>query len=83
MPENAYTLRVPLTATLHYAIDGTWFDYDEGSYEQVPACGNDFRGRKKLTDDWEAVTCKTCRQLLGFDEQLTEVHGDPFLRRAA
>jgi hypothetical protein len=54
-----------MTARIHYACDGTWFDYDEGCYEQVPACGNDFHGRKKLTDDPDAVTCPTCRELCG------------------
>lgn len=56
-----------MSRVLHYAVDGTFFDYDDGRYEQVPACGNDFRGRKKLTDDHEAVTCKTCRELLGLN----------------
>ena len=84
--------------TLHYSTDGTWFDYDAGRYEQVPACGNDFHRRKKLTEDWTAVTCRTCRELCGFDdaitaavhahgfapdEQLTELRGDPFRNRRA
>jgi len=54
-----------MSARLHYACDGTWFDYDEGCYEQVPACGNDFHGRKRLTDDPSEITCPTCRELLG------------------
>jgi hypothetical protein len=79
-----------MTARIHYACDGTWFDCDEGCYEQVPACGNDFHGRKRLSDDPDDITCPTCRELCGFasvgiveEEQLTEVHGDPFGERFA
>ena len=73
------TKHTPIRKTvLHYAVDGTWYDYDERQYEQVPACGNDFHGRKKLTDDPEAVSCKQCRELLGLDVQLTECLSDPF-----
>jgi hypothetical protein len=72
-----------MTARIHYACDGTWFDCDEGCYEQVPACGNDFHGRKKLTDDPDEVTCLVCRELCDLGTQLTEVHGDPFGERFA
>jgi hypothetical protein len=62
-----------MTARLHFAVDGTWFDYDEGCCELVPVCGNDFHFRKKLTDNPDAVTCRECRELCGFDEAaLTE-----------
>lgn len=71
-----------MSARLHFAVAGTWYDHDERDYEHVPACGYDFHGRKKLTDDPEAVTCKECRALCGFDVQLTDCVSDP-LRRAA
>jgi hypothetical protein len=68
---------------LHFAVDGTWFDYDANRYEQVPCCGNDFRRRKKLIADPELVNCPVCRELCGFDEGLTVCEGDPFLNRRA
>ena len=65
--------------TLHYSTDGTWFDYDAGRDEQGPAGGNDFHGRKKLTEDYRAVTCRTCRELCGFDDLLTDaIHARGF-----
>jgi hypothetical protein len=72
-----------VSAAKHFAVDGTLYDYDARQYEQLPACGYDFHGRKKLTDDPEEVTCKTCRELLGLDVQFTEVHSDPLRKLAA
>jgi hypothetical protein len=71
-----------MNGRLHYSVDGTWFDYDTNQYEQMPACGYDFHGRKKLTEDWREVTCPECRECCGFTEaeQLTEVHSDPLLK---
>jgi hypothetical protein len=58
-----------VVSVLHYAIES-----DNGIWtETVPVCGNDFRRTKKLTDDWTAVTCRKCRELCGFDEQIVEV----------
>lgn len=41
----------------------------------------------EMTDDESEVTCRRCLKALGFEpapvEQLTEVHGDPLIRRAA
>jgi hypothetical protein len=63
---------------LHLALET-----DNGIFREVgPVCGNDFRRTKRLTDDPDAVTCPSCRKLAGFDEGLTEVHGDPLLRAA-
>lgn len=73
----------PKPAMLHFAVDGTFIDYDEHRYQQVPACGNDFLGSKKLTGDPEEVTCKHCRELLGLDVQMTECVSDPFNGRLA
>ena len=68
---------------LHYAIET---DGILGCVEVQPVCGNNFHGRKKLTDDWEAVTCPECIRLCGFEaaplDQTTLVESDP-LRRAA
>jgi hypothetical protein len=72
-----------VSAAKHFAVDGTWLADDSYGYEQVPACGNDFHGRKNLTDDPEEVSCKTCRELLGLDVQMTEVHSDPFAGKLA
>ncbi len=49
--------------TRHYAIIN-----DFGLYAETNACcGNNFRRRKRLTDDPAEVTCKQCRELAGFE----------------
>jgi len=64
-----------MTRPIHYEVEVLY------ATSTGPACG--FAATGKLTDDPEQVSCKKCRKLCGFDEQLTEVHGDPFLARAA
>lgn len=53
--------------TLHYAIEGEWLLADGQGYELRPVCGNDFDGRKRLTEDPAQVTCRKCLTLSGFD----------------
>lgn len=55
--------------TRHFAVETDSYIWD--GYQ--PACGNDFRHVKKLTDTESKVTCARCRELSGFDEQLTDV----------
>lgn len=67
---------------LHFAAETDSYLWD--GYQ--PACGNDFRHTKKMTDDPAQVICRKCLTLCGFEaapaEQLTVVQSDP-LRRAA
>lgn len=62
-----------MSSLLHFEVDAPtpWPD-------ARPACGGDFHRRKALTDDPAKVTCRQCRELCGFDEQLVEVeHLEP------
>jgi hypothetical protein len=65
------------TQSLHFPIES-----DNGIWREVgPVCGNDFRRRKKLTEDWTQITCPQCIRLCGFEvvpeEQLTDCGPDP------
>jgi hypothetical protein len=72
-----------LMSRLHYEVESGGMG---GSTETHACCGNDFRRRKRLTEDWREVTCPKCLQLMGIEaapiEQLTVCEPDP-LRRAA
>jgi hypothetical protein len=54
--------------TVHYAVIN-----DFGLYaDRNACCGNNFSRRKKLTDDPDKVTCRTCRELCGFPDAAAE-----------
>lgn len=57
-----------MTAHVHFEVVN-----DFGLYSDVnAACGNNFRRKKRLTDDPAQVTCPECLTLCGFNVERIE-----------